>query len=168
MMLLVRAMLLRSGLGLALVAGLCFAAPAAATIVPGRGMAGITLRMTESQVRGRLGAPLLVTRRRGALGLLVTRLHYRRIDVDLQRLDDKVAVIRVITTRPNEQTESGVGVGSPMAAVERLAGARCWREAATRYCGIGRREKPLSHFTMFWIGTNRHVTSISVSLTVNS
>ena len=167
-MLVVRAMLLRSGLGLALLAGLCFAAPAAATIVPGRGMAGITLRMTESQVRDKLGAPLLITRRRGALGLLVTRLHYRRIDVDLQRLDGKLAVIRVMTTRPNERTESGVGVGSPMAAVERLAGARCRWEASTRYCGIGRRDKPLSHVTMFWIGADSRVTSISVSLTVNS
>src|SRR2546422_1388428 len=92
-MLVVRAMLLRSGLGLALLAGLCFAAPAAATIVPGRGMAGITLRMTESQVRDKLGAPLLITRRRGALGLLVTRLPHRRIDVDLPRPDCKQAGI---------------------------------------------------------------------------
>jgi hypothetical protein len=167
-MLVVRAMLLRPGLGLALLAAFSFAAPAAATIIPGRGMAGITLRMTESQVRGRLGAPLVITRTRGALGFLVTRLHYRRIDIDLQRLDGKPVVIRVLTTRPAERTESGVGVGSPLAAVEGLAGARCWREASTRYCGIGRRDKPLSRFTMFWIGADRRVTSISVSLIVNS
>jgi hypothetical protein len=164
----VRAVLLRSALGLAMMAALCFVAPATATIVPGRGMAGITLRMTESQVRSKLGGPLLITRTRGALGFLVTRLHYRRIDVDLQRLDGKLAVIRVLTTRPAERTESGVGVGSPIAAVERLAGARCWWEASMRYCGIGRRDKPFSHFTMFWIGAERRVTLISVLLIVNS
>jgi hypothetical protein len=167
-MLAVRAVLLRSALGLAMMAVLCFAAPAAGTIVPGRGIAGITLRMTESQVRSRLGGPLLITRTRGALGFLVTRLHYRRIDVDLQRLDGRLAVISVLTTRPAERTESGVGVGSPIAAVEGLAGAYCWWEASTRYCGIGRRSKPLSRFTMFWIGADRRVTLISVSLIVNS
>jgi hypothetical protein len=166
-MLFVRARLLRSALGLALIAALCFAAPAAATIVPGRGMAGVTLRMTESQVRGKMGAPSLITPMRGALGFVVTRLHYRRIDVDLQRLDGKLVVIRLLTKRPAERTESGVGVGSPVAAVERLAGARCWREASMRYCGIGNRDKPLSRFTMFWIGADRRVTSISVSLIVN-
>jgi hypothetical protein len=95
-------------------------------------------------------------------------MHYRRIDVDLQRLDGRLAVISVLTTRPAERTESAVGVGSPIAAVERLAGAYCWWEASTRYCGIGRRNKPLSRFTMFWIGADRRVTLISVSLIVNS
>jgi hypothetical protein len=167
-MLFVRALLLRSALGPAVMAALCFAAPAAATIVPGRGMAGVTLRMTDGQVRGRMGAPSLITQTRGALGFVVTRLHYRRIDVDLQRLDGKPVVIRVLTTRPVERTESGVGAGSPIAAVERLAGARCWREASRRYCGIGRRDKPLGRFTVFWIGSDRRVTLISVSLIVNS
>jgi len=92
--------LLRSGLGLALMAALYFAAPAAASIVPGRGIAGVTPRMTESQVRGRMGAPLLITQTRGALGFVATRLHYRRIDVDLRRLSGKPVVIRVSTTRP--------------------------------------------------------------------
>jgi hypothetical protein len=124
--------------------------------------------MTESQVRGKMGAPLLITQTRGALGFLVTRLHYRRTDVDLRRLNGKPVVIRVSTTRPDEQTESGVGVGSPIAAVERLAGVRCWREASRRYCGIGRRDKPLSRFTMFCISSDRRVTLISVSLIVNS
>ena len=148
--------------------GFFVASPVAAVIVPGQGMAGIRLRMSESQVRARLGEPPRITRTRGALGYLVTRLHYPRVDVDLQKLDGHPLVIHILTTHPGERTASGVGVGSTMTAVERLRGARCWREGANRYCGIGNRAKPLSHFTMFWIGAKQRVTLISVSLVVNS
>jgi hypothetical protein len=147
---------------------LSVASPVAAVIVPGQGMAGIRLRMSESQVRARLGEPARITRTRGALGNIVTRLHYPRVDVDLQRLDGQPLVIRILTTRPGERTASGVGVGSTMTAVERLKGARCWWEGGAHDCGISNRAKPLSHFTMFWIGAKQRVTLISVSLIVNS
>ena len=68
----------------------------------------------------------------------------------------------------SKRTASGVGIGSPIAAVERLRGAHCRREAGGRYCGIGNRDKPLSRFTMFWIGETQRVTLVSVSLVVNS
>lgn len=142
--------------------------PAEATIVPGRGMARVRLWMTEPQVRDRLGAPLAITRTRGSLGFLVTRLHYRQVEVDLQRLDGKRVVVRILTMRRGERTRSGVGVGSPLAAVQRLGGVHCWWEGNRHYCGIGSRERPLGRFTMFWIGANQRVTLISVSLTVNS
>src|SRR5712691_3413685 len=101
---------------------LCAAATSSAAIVPGRGIAGVALRMTEAQVRTQLGVPLRITRTRGALGFVVTRLHYRLVDVDLQRLADRPVVIHVLTTKAGEATGSGVGVGSPLAAVERLRG----------------------------------------------
>jgi hypothetical protein len=140
----------------------------AAVIVPGQGMAGIRLRMSENQVRARLGEPLRLTHTLGALGNLVTRLRYPRVDVDLPKLGGRPLVIRILTTHPGERTASGVGVGSTMTAVEQLRGARCWQESGSRYCGIGDRAKRLSRFTMFWIGAKRRVTLISVSLDVNS
>jgi hypothetical protein len=143
------------------------AAPAAARIIPGRGMAGVAMRMSETQVRARLGTPLRITRTRGALGFLVTRLHYPRVEIDLQQLSNRPIVIRVVTTKPGETTASDVGVGSPLAAVQRLDGVRCWWEAGVRYCGIGDR-KPLHPFTLFWIGANARVTLVEVSLDVNS
>jgi len=90
------------------------------------------------------------------------------VDVDLQKLAGQLLVISILTTHPGERTASGVGVGSRMTAVERLRGARCWQEGTSRYCGIGDRAKPLSRFTMFWIGAKQRVTLISVSLVVNS
>jgi len=154
--------------GAVLMASLALLAPASATIVPGRGMAGIGLRMTEAQVRATLGAPLRITRTRGALGFVVTRMHYRLIDVDLQRLSGKPVVILVLTTHAGERTASGVGVGSPVAAVQRLPGVHCWWEGGAHYCGIGSRAKPGSRFTMFWISARQRVTLVSVSLVVNS
>lgn len=142
-------------------------APAGATIIPARGMAGVALRMSETQVRARLGTPLRITRTRGALGFLVTRLHYPRVEIDLQSLSNRPIVIRVLTTKPGETTVSGVGVGSPLAAVQRLHGAHCWRNAGARYCGIGDR-KPLHPFTLFWISATARVTLVEVSLNVNS
>lgn len=124
--------------------------------------------MSEAQVRARLGAPLSVTHTRGALGSVVTRMHYRLVDVDLQALGSRPIVVRVTTTRPGERTASGVGIGSPISAVARLPGARCWQEGGRRYCGVGNRDKPLSRFTMFWIGGKQRVTLVSVSLVVNS
>lgn len=151
----------------AAVVTLVAAAPAAAMIDPGIGMGGVSLRMTEAQVEARLGAPLEITRTRGALGFLVTRLHYPRLDVDLQQLANRPVVIRVLTIKPGEATASGVGVGSPLAAVNRLPGVHCWLEASARFCGIGERE-PLRPFTLFWFGTNARVTLIEISLNVNS
>jgi hypothetical protein len=58
----------------AAVLGLSVAHPVAAVVVSGQGMAGIMLRMTGSQVRTKLGEPTRITRTRGALGNLVTRL----------------------------------------------------------------------------------------------
>jgi hypothetical protein len=158
---------LRSGFAAAVLAMSCVSS-AAGVIVPGQGMAGVRLGMSEGQVRAKLGEPAQITHATGALGSVVTRLHYPRADVDLQSLGGHPLVIRVLTTRPGERTESGVRVGSTLAAVERLAGARCWSEAGRQYCGIGNRVKPSSHFTMFWIGARQRVTLISVSLVVNS
>ncbi|MGH3009881.1 MAG: hypothetical protein ACRDLM_10830 [Gaiellaceae bacterium] len=143
------------------------AGPASARVVPGHGIAGVTLRMTQAQVHARLGPPLGITQTRGALGFLVTRLHYPRLDVDLQKLATRAVVMSVLTSKPGETTASGVGVGSAIAAIKRLRGARCWTEAGSRYCGIGDRT-PLHPSTLFWIGTNAHVTLIEVSLNVNS
>jgi hypothetical protein len=146
---------------------LVVATSATAAIVPGRGLAGVELRMTEPQVLATLGAPASTTRSRGALGVLVTRFHYPRLDVDVENLDGTPLVVRAVTTRPNERTASGVGVGSTLAAVERLRGARCWSEAAARYCRIGSASKPLSRVTVFWIEKQR-VALVSVALAVNS
>jgi hypothetical protein len=151
-----------------LLVGVVAIAAAAATIVPEQGIAGVTLRMTQSQVRADLGRPTKITRSHGALGSVVTRLHYSTLDVDVQVLHGEQIVVRVLTTSPTEHTTSGIGVGSPLAAVKRLSGVHCWWEASSHYCASGDRFKPLSRQTLFWIGPKQRVTLVSVSLIVNS
>jgi hypothetical protein len=160
----------RAPLVLSIVATVAAAASAAApaTIVPGRGIAGIALWMTEAQAQAAIGAPVRVTRSRGALGLVVTRLHYRGLDVDLQRLRGRSVVVRVFTTRVGERMSAGVGVGSPLAALRGVAGIRCWSEGAGTYCGSGNRDTPLARFTLFWIGPHERASRVVVGLVVNS
>jgi len=112
---------------------LALAAPAAATIVPGEGMAGVSLRMTAGEVRGRLGAPERIRTWHGALGTLVTRFRYAWGDVDLEALRPHAppVVIRLSTSRVGEKTASGVGVGSSLSIVGRLHAVRCWWEGPT-------------------------------------
>ena len=78
---------------------LVFAAAAHATIRPQYGMSGVSLGMTKTQVRARLGRPI------GSGG---ARFYYARVWVGF-RLG---RVVEVTTTRSTERTASGVGVDS--------------------------------------------------------
>jgi hypothetical protein len=131
-------------------------------------MDGIKLRMTEAQIQARLGIPARIRRSRGALGILVTRLHYPRLDIELQRFGGRLVVTRLLTARPGETTASGIGVGSTLASLKRMNGVYCWWDAAAHYCRIGSPATPLSRLTMFWIGAKQRVTLVSVSLVVNN
>jgi hypothetical protein len=124
--------------------------------------------MTEAQVRAAVGPPVQVTRSRDVLGLVVTRLHYRGLDVDLQRLRARPVVVRVITTRAGERTAAGVGLGSPLAALRRVPGIRCRSDGAETYCGSGNRDTPLARYTLFWIGPHARVSRVIVGLVANS
>jgi hypothetical protein len=81
-------------------------------IVIGHGMAGVELRMSEAQVRARLGAP---TRVAGRL------FHYPLLDVQF----GATGVVRLTTTSPRLRTRSGLGVGSAVVRLQRLRGLFC-------------------------------------------
>jgi hypothetical protein len=89
--------------------------PAAAPpppIVIGRSMAGVELRMSEAQVRARLGAPARVAGR---------LFHYPLLDVQFGAR----GVVRLTTTSPRLKTPGGLGVGSPVAKLQHLSGIFC-------------------------------------------
>jgi hypothetical protein len=138
------------------------AATTSAAIRPGYGLAGVQLWMTEAKVRARLGPPRHVATSLSALGVPVTQMYYRGLEVDVQRIKGRLVVMRVLTTRRNERTASGVGVGSSGRAVRRLRGAHCDR----RYCQVNTVRKPVFSFTMFWFDRKDRVRMVSISLAV--
>jgi len=149
------------------VAALGAALPAGAAIVPGRAIDGISLRMSEAQVRARLGAPLHVYRWVAAHGRHVAQLHYASLDVVVQSLGNRPVVVLVLTRRPSDRTASGVGVGSTLASVEKLPNARCALVTKTqRYCGVTEPGKPFDRYTLFWAGRGDRVTEVFVQLVV--
>jgi len=87
---------------------LVLAASAPATISIGRGIAGVTLGMSQQAVRAKLGKPVRIVHAKNEFGPY-TEFRYRGYVVDFQ---GNSATTAVITTAAHERTPSGIGVGS--------------------------------------------------------
>ncbi len=123
-------------LGGLLTAGLALgaSAAAAAAIVPQRGIAGVSLGMSQARVRAVLGPPVRVVRGSNVFGRY-TEFRYRGLSVAFQ---GNTAVTGIDTTRRRERTATGVGVGSTEAQVKaRVRGVRCKTEFGFRHCFVG-------------------------------
>jgi len=84
-------------------------------------MAGVELRMSEEQVRARLGAPVRVAGR---------LFHYPLLDV---RFGPK-GVVGLTTTSTRLRTPGGLGVGTPVAKLQHLRGIFCNLEPGGGNC----------------------------------
>jgi hypothetical protein len=115
------------------VAVLALAAAAGAAIVPQKGIAGVSLGMTQAQVRSVLGKPPKVKHGTGAFGPY-TKFQYPGLVVTFQG-----KVSDVTTTRSSERTSTGVGVGSKEADVRaKVKGVKCKTESGGfRHCYVG-------------------------------
>jgi hypothetical protein len=91
------------------------------TITIGHSLAGIELRMTEGEVRARLGAPVRVSGRTLGFGFLTVQLRAGR-------------VVRLTTTSRRFRTPQGYGVGTPVAQLQRLPGIFCDLEPGGGTC----------------------------------
>ena len=96
-------------------------APPPPTIVIGRSIGGIELRMSEAAVRAHLGAPLRI---RGRV------LHFPLLDVALR--GGRVA--SVSTRSPRFKTPQGYGVGVAVLRIQRLPGLFCDLEPGGGTC----------------------------------
>jgi hypothetical protein len=111
------------------------AAPGAATIVPQRGIAGVSIGMTQSKARSVLGKPSSVKRGSNDFGKY-TILKYPGLQVSFQ---GNTTVTDVSTTRTSERTASGVGVGSTEGQVKaKIKGVKCATDSGFRHCYLGK------------------------------
>jgi outer membrane protein assembly factor BamE (lipoprotein component of BamABCDE complex) len=143
---------------LVMLCALVVAPAAAATVVPQRGIAGVRLHMTKSQVRALLGAPRHVQTGRNDFGRYTT-FRYPRVSVTFQ---SGVKVTGMRTSSPLERTTAGVGVGSTRAKVKaKVPGVRC----ESQQCVVGR-FRPGSVVTSFILRHGR-VSAVVVGIVID-
>ncbi len=108
------------------------AAAADATIVVQRGMAGVSIGMSQKKVRSVLGRPTEVIHGLNAVGAFV-EYRYPRVTVDFQ---GSGPLSNVSTARRRDRTAKGVGVGSTQKQVhQKVRGASC----NDTLCSVGKR-----------------------------
>jgi hypothetical protein len=123
-----------TALALVVVCALALAAQASATIVIGRGIAGVDLRMSQAAVRSKLGRPQKVGHGRNEFGRYA-EFRYPGYVVDFQ---NNGTVTSVVTTLARERTPGGIGVGSTWSQVRaRVPHVRCDGTATLGECHVG-------------------------------
>jgi hypothetical protein len=126
------------------------AADASATIVPGKGMSGVVLGMTKSQVQARLGSPI---------GTGGGRWYYARVWVGFRA----GRAVEITTTRSTERTRGGLGVDSTESALRAAyPGLACAAATPFRRCRLGS-GAPGTRVTDFMLGRGR-VLQVTVAL----
>jgi hypothetical protein len=148
----------------AALAALVAAAPAGAVIRPQKGMAGVRLNMTQTQMRGVLGEPTRTKQGENDFGPFTQFIYPHSITVTFQ---GNRRVTGIITRGRTEKTERGVGVGSTQTAVRRRVGhVRCETIAGSRTCHVGSFQAG-HRVTVFLISKTGRVLSVTVGFVLD-
>jgi hypothetical protein len=135
---------------------------AGAVIEPNRGIAGVTLDMSQAQVRAVLGKPLRVEEGTGEFGPFVT-FRYRGLAVSFLGAR---RVTGISTTRAGERTCGGIGVGTTEAQLRRrIPALRCATFQGGRTCTLGRGNAG-ERMTDFFI-TRGRVSRVVVAIVID-
>ena len=136
-------------------------------IVPQASIRGVTLDMTPSEVRSRLGAPTASGISPNPIIGKVRIWRYPGLRIVFDSVKAGRTVLSVTTTSRNDRTTTGVGVSSPEADVQRLVpGARCATRYGYRSCMVGG-AKPGQVATDFAISGTGKVTRVSLSTVID-
>ena len=152
-------------IGLAAVAtALLAAAPAHAFIRPQKGMAGVRLGMSQTQMRSVLGTPVRTRQSMNDFGPYTQFIYPHSITVTFQGNRN---VTGISTRGRTEKTERGVGVGSVEKAVKRKVGhVRCERIASKDTWHVGSFEAG-HRVTVFLISKTGRVATITVGFVLD-
>ena len=130
---------------------LALAGSAGATIVINRGIAGVNIGMTQTQVRGKLGKPAKVVHGKNEFGPY-TEFRYPGYTVDFQQ---NTTVTSIVTTLARERTAAGAGVGSTWAQVHaKVPHVQCSGSPRIGECHVGQL-LPGKRVTDFFFGLGK-------------
>jgi hypothetical protein len=119
----------------AAVTALVFAAQAHAVIRPQKGMAGVRLGMSQTQMKDVLGVPVRTKQAQNDFGPYTQFIYPHSITVTFQGNRD---ITGISTRGRTEKTERGVGVGSSETAVRAKVGhVHCETISGSHTCHVG-------------------------------
>lgn len=148
----------------AVAVALLAAAPADAVIRPQKGMAGVMLGMTQTQMRARLGAPARTKQGMNDFGPFTQFVYPHAITVTFQ---GNRRVTGISTRGRTEKTERGVGVGSTETAVRRKVGhVHCETISGSHTCHVGRFQAG-HRVTVFLISKTGRVLTVTVGFVLD-
>jgi hypothetical protein len=140
---------------------------AEARIAPQRGIMGIHLGMTGTEVIQKKGQPDAETVVPNEILGQQRILRYGKTKAGLSGPKRKDTVVAVTTTDRRQRTRSGVGVGSKEKAVKnRINGITCQTDAGVRHCFKGA-FLPGHRVTDFRISASHRVKRVTVSFVVD-
>lgn len=144
--------------------GLLAAVPAQAVIRPQKGMAGVRLGMTQTQMRDVLGPPVRTKQGMNDFGPFTQFIYRHSITVTFQ---GNRRVTGISTRGRTEKTERGVGVGSSETAVRSKVGhVRCETIAGSHTCHVGSFAAG-RRVTVFLISKHGFVVSVTVGFVLD-
>jgi hypothetical protein len=159
-------------LALTLFALLVAAAPASATIVPGKGMAGVTLGQCQERVIEILGPPDRTFGSHDFAGIKSSYYYNKSaLKLEFRAGPDECLVLSSIRTRSGvERTKEGVGKGSTRKDLRaKLTGEKCRtfkRPKRINICWLGSRT-PSKPMTEFRIDSKGRVNNVRVAIVID-
>ena len=145
-------------------AALLAAAPAQAVIRPQKGMAGVRLAMSQTEMRARLGEPMRTKQGQNDFGPYTQFIYPHSIAITFQ---GNRHVTGISTRGRTERTERGIGVGSTETAVKAKVGhVHCETISGSQMCHVGSFQAG-HRVTVFLISKHGFVVSITVGFVLD-
>jgi hypothetical protein len=163
-MLMRRALPLTAFLLLALVPAAQAATPPKGLIRAGKGMAGVTLGQSQTQVKAVLGTPAKSTKGTNDFGEYTQLTFPGKLTLVFQ---GNTVLSSVSTTDNGQRTKEGIHVGSSETrATQKIRGLRCVTESSRRSCTLGRFQAG-EHVTIFFVKPNGLINRITVATVID-
>src|SRR5215207_1242624 len=151
-------------LALALVPAAHAATPPKGLIRAGKGMAGVTIGQSPSQVKAILGTPAKTTKGTNDFGQYTQLTFPGKLTVVFQ---GNTVLSSVSTTDDGQRTKEGIHVGSSRRRLmQKIPGVRCEDLGNRQSCTLGRFEAG-EHVTIFFVKPTGIINRITVATVID-